>query len=103
MMAYHSEAIQLTLKLAPILALALDLPVDYFQRPGFFDDAIVSLRPLHYAAVESKPEVGVFGAGAHSDYGVFTDLVTDRVGGLQICRHKDEEPRVWEAVEAREG
>ena len=103
MMAYHSEAIRLTLKLADILALALDLPLDYFQRPGFFDNPIVSLRPLHYAAVESKPEEGVFGAGAHSDYGVFTYLVTDQVGGLQICRHKNKQPRVWEAVEAREG
>ena len=49
MMACHEAAVQLTLRLVDLLALALDLPQDYFQHPGFFDDPIVSVRLLHYA------------------------------------------------------
>ncbi len=32
----------------------------------------------------SDPAAGVYGAGAHSDYGMLTILATDRVPGLQI-------------------
>jgi isopenicillin N synthase-like dioxygenase len=32
----------------------------------------------------SAPSEGVFGAGAHSDYGMLTLLATDEVPGLQV-------------------
>jgi isopenicillin N synthase-like dioxygenase len=32
----------------------------------------------------SKPELGIYGAGAHSDFGLLTLLVTDEVSGLQV-------------------
>jgi isopenicillin N synthase-like dioxygenase len=32
----------------------------------------------------SAPGEGVFGAGAHSDYGMLTLLATDEVPGLQV-------------------
>jgi len=37
---------------------------------------------LHYEATVSKPEEGIYGCGAHCDYGLFTFLVTDEVSGL---------------------
>jgi hypothetical protein len=39
---------------------------------------------LFDAAEQSVPEDGVFGAGAHSDYGMLTLLKTDDVPGLQV-------------------
>lgn len=36
------------------------------------------------AEEKSVPEEGVFGAGAHSDWGMLTLLKTDSVSGLQV-------------------
>lgn len=33
----------------------------------------------------SEPANGIFGAGAHSDYGLITLLATDDNYGLQVC------------------
>jgi len=38
-----------------------------------------------HAAEESNIEEGMFGAGAHSDWGFLTLLITDDVPGLQVC------------------
>uniref|UniRef100_A0A3Q7GER1 Fe2OG dioxygenase domain-containing protein n=1 Tax=Solanum lycopersicum TaxID=4081 RepID=A0A3Q7GER1_SOLLC len=46
----------------------------------------------------SDPSNGIFGAGAHSDYGLITLLATDDVSGLQICKDKDAKPQIWEYV-----
>ncbi|XP_078442543.1 azadirone synthase LFS-like isoform X2 [Wolffia australiana] len=43
------------------------------------------------------------GASAHTDYGMITLLACDGVRGLQICKEKDENPRVWEDVAHLEG
>jgi isopenicillin N synthase-like dioxygenase len=51
------------------------------------------VRLLHYEATLSKPEDGVYGCGAHSDYGLFTFLLTDEEPGLEIF-FKDS----WHAV-----
>lgn len=54
-------------RLLRLLALSLGLPPQHFH--AFFQRPMVALRPLHYAALRSDPGAGVFGAGAHSDYG----------------------------------
>ncbi|RDX77312.1 encD [Mucuna pruriens] len=53
----------------------------------------------------SKGEMGPHEeiCSAHSDFGTLTLLVTNGVPGLQICRDKLEEPRVWEDVSHIEG
>ena len=41
---------------------------------------------LHYnLGRTSEPANGIFGAGAHTDYGLITLLATDDNYGLQVC------------------
>jgi isopenicillin N synthase-like dioxygenase len=46
---------------------------------------MAALRLLHYDATKSDIDSGIFGAGAHTDYGLITLLSTDSNPGLQIC------------------
>jgi len=41
-----------------------------------FTRTMSALRLLHYSDYQSKPTEGVFGCGAHTDYGMFTFLMT---------------------------
>lgn len=98
--AYFGAMRALGMRLVRLVALALDLPPDYFT--PMFSQPMLYLRPLHYALRKSDPGLvcfwpaclpdqhlevqhvslrsaamhaqGVFGAGAHSDYGEFTLL-----------------------------
>lgn len=69
-------------RVLPLIAEALHLPQDYFLRR--FTNPLMTLRPIHYTAEESKPAEGVLGAGAHTDWGFLTYLITDTTPGLQI-------------------
>ncbi|WIA38103.1 hypothetical protein OEZ86_001465 [Tetradesmus obliquus] len=80
--AYCDAATGLGMRLLRLLALSLGLPGGYFA--PYFTHPMVALRPLHYTAEVSSPGEGVFGAGAHSDYGMLTLLATDEVPGLQV-------------------
>lgn len=77
------------------LALQLDVERDYFVRGH--SGRNMTLRFLHYPAAGERPtpEGGQLGAGAHTDYGSFTLLLQDDVGGLQIRTGED-----WEDVPA---
>ncbi|EQC39073.1 hypothetical protein SDRG_03281 [Saprolegnia diclina VS20] len=55
-----------------------------FDGPGMFDRPMAALRLLHYSDHKSDVDGGVFGAGAHSDYGLLTLLSTDDQSGLEI-------------------
>ncbi|ERN15140.1 2-oxoglutarate-Fe(II) type oxidoreductase isoform X2 [Amborella trichopoda] len=95
---YHRECLERARVLARLIALALNLEPDFFDKPEILGEAIVTLRLLHYEGKAADPDKGIYGAGAHSDFGLLTLLATDDVLGLQICRHKDAQPRVWEYV-----
>lgn len=82
MQAYMDAIRGLADRLLPLIAIALQLPTDFFDM--YFDKPMASLRPLHYSAQVSLPDEGVYGAGAHTDYGVLTVLATDNNPGLQI-------------------
>ncbi|KAK9789915.1 hypothetical protein WJX73_001755 [Symbiochloris irregularis] len=82
MMNYHQACIDCTRRINRLIALALDLPATFFDDD--FTHLIASMRPLHYSAVVSNPEQGIFGAGAHTDYGMLTILATDDKPGLQV-------------------
>ncbi|XP_076951045.1 azadirone synthase LFS-like isoform X2 [Bidens hawaiensis] len=100
---YHQQALEVVRKTARLIALALDLDANFFERPEILGDPIAILRLLHYGGQISNPAKGIYGAGAHSDYGLITLLATDSVSGLQICKDKDAKPQVWEYVEPVKG
>ncbi|XP_050219813.1 2-oxoglutarate-Fe(II) type oxidoreductase hxnY-like isoform X2 [Mercurialis annua] len=100
---FHQEALEVARKVARIIALALDLDADFFDKPEMLGQPIAVMRLLRYGAYVSDPSKGIFGAGAHSDYGLITLLATDDVSGLQICKDKDAQPQVWENVAPLKG
>ncbi|KMT03189.1 hypothetical protein BVRB_8g197380 isoform B [Beta vulgaris subsp. vulgaris] len=95
---YHDQALEVARGVARIIALALDLEADFFDKPEMLGNPIATLRLLHYEGQVSDPSKGIYGAGAHSDYGLITLLATDDVVGLQICKDKDAKPQIWEDV-----
>ncbi|XP_040971165.1 2-oxoglutarate-Fe(II) type oxidoreductase hxnY isoform X6 [Gossypium hirsutum] len=95
---FHHEALEVGKAVSRIIALALDLEVDFFDKPEVLGKPIATLRLLHYEDQFSDPAKGIYGAGAHSDFGFITLLATDDVMGLQICKDKDAKPQIWEYV-----
>ncbi|XP_057969134.1 2-oxoglutarate-Fe(II) type oxidoreductase hxnY isoform X2 [Malania oleifera] len=95
---FHREALDVARAVARIIALALDLEGDFFDKSEMLGQPISILRLLHYEGRVSDPSNGIFGAGAHSDYGLITLLATDNVVGLQICKDRNAKPQKWEYV-----
>lgn len=95
---YHQEALEVAKKVARIIALALDLEAEFFDQPDMLGNPIAVLRLLHYEGQVSEPAKGIYGAGAHTDFGLITLLATDDAFGLQICKDKDAIPQIWEYV-----
>ncbi|CAL1375898.1 unnamed protein product [Linum trigynum] len=99
MESYHEKVMSAAGRLISLIALALKLDEDYFVKVGALDDPEGFLRLLHYPGeLGSSDEEPIYGASAHSDYGMTTLLLTDGVAGLQVCREKWRQPRVWEDV-----
>lgn len=67
-------------KMAPLYALALDKPVDFFDK--CFEEPIMWTRNAHYPAVE--PEENQFGISPHSDHSFMTLLPLPDVPGLEV-------------------
>lgn len=83
MLLYMDQITAVCHILVRLLAESLGLPANHF------DEAVVtlplaSLRLLHYEAVPSDTDRGVYACGAHTDYGLITVLLTDDQPGLQI-------------------
>ncbi|RZB78162.1 2-oxoglutarate-Fe(II) type oxidoreductase hxnY isoform G [Glycine soja] len=87
-------------KLYSLIALSLNMDEDFFDKIGAVDKPSAFLRLLRYPG-EMGPHQEI--CSAHSDTGALTLLMTDGVPGLQICRDKLKEPRVWEDVPYMEG
>ncbi|KAL8037671.1 hypothetical protein ABFX02_11G053000 [Erythranthe guttata] len=100
---YHHEALEVARAVSRLIALALDLNSDFFDQPEMLGKPIATLRLLHYQDRASEPDKGIYGAGAHSDFGLITLLATDDNYGLQICRDKDANPQIWEYVPPLKG
>lgn len=69
-------------RLMRILAVALDLPADWFADK--FELPASSLFINYYPATLAEPEPGRFRRGQHTDYGAVTVLYTDGESGLQV-------------------
>jgi isopenicillin N synthase-like dioxygenase len=86
MEAYFGAVHDLARRVTHAVAMALELPEDYFD--AWFTTPMVIMSPLHYPP-QSGGEDGEIseariGAGAHSDYGCLALLAQDGRGGLQV-------------------
>ncbi|MBU0642973.1 MAG: isopenicillin N synthase family oxygenase [Alphaproteobacteria bacterium] len=79
MLAYYDHIWALSRALHRAFELDLNLPQDYFA--PHFTAPLATLRVLSYPAATDGAGIG---AGAHTDYGSVTLLMTDGVGGLQV-------------------
>lgn len=79
MLSYYTAVLDLSVALHRAFEMDLDLPEGYF--PPHFTEPMAILRILSYPAA---PDGDGIGAGAHTDYGSVTLLMTDGVGGLQV-------------------
>ncbi|KAJ7944719.1 2-oxoglutarate (2OG) and Fe(II)-dependent oxygenase superfamily protein [Quillaja saponaria] len=90
-------------QLLPLIALSLDLDEEFFEKVGAMVKPETFLRLLHYPGDFGSYDEELYGASAHSDYGMITLLASDDVQGLQVCREKFKQPRLWEDVPHVEG
>jgi len=81
---YHSTIGRVSHRLMSALALALDLPDDWFM--PYVDRDVRTVRSLRYPSLVQAPEADQFGIAAHSDYGSITILNTNGISGLQVER-----------------
>lgn len=98
MESYHKKLMSAGKKLIYLIAMALNLDEDYFEKVGALDTPNGLLRLLHYPGELGCFNEQIYGASEHSDYGMITLLASDGVPGLQVCRDKFNQPRLWEDV-----
>lgn len=82
--AYFGAVRALAMKLLPVFSLAVEQPVDYFD--AFFDPPATTLRLVRYPPTPGPRPDDFMGIYPHTDYGFFTLLAQDDVGGLEIQR-----------------
>jgi isopenicillin N synthase-like dioxygenase len=81
--AYYRAMDGLAQKMMRIFAVALDLPEGFFNNQ--IDHAISAMRALNYPHQSVVPKPGQLRAGAHTDYGSLTILLSESApGGLEI-------------------
>lgn len=80
MLAYYDAALAQGVALHRAFALDLGLDEDHFD--PVFQEPLAALRLLHYPPGTGAE--GEIGAGAHTDYGAITLLMTDGEPGLQV-------------------
>lgn len=81
MLDYFDANLALGRALHRMFARDLGLDEDFFAQS--FTAPMATLRLLHYPA--GTGAAGEIGAGAHTDYGSITLLMTDGEAGLQVC------------------
>lgn len=84
---YYGAMECLMYRLLQGFALALDLPRDAFD--ALFRKPLTQMRLLHYPAQEVVKD-NMIGARAHRDFGFFTILLQDGVGGLEVSNQSAE-------------
>ncbi|KAI1339804.1 hypothetical protein F5Y15DRAFT_382171 [Xylariaceae sp. FL0016] len=95
MKTYFEKIKALQDTLVKIIALTLNVDYDEIFKP-LLSDSLRGLRLLHYPPQDDGTKLG---AGAHTDFGALTCLLTDGVSGLQIMNDANE----WVDVEIDNG
>ncbi|KAL0446329.1 UNVERIFIED_CONTAM: 2-oxoglutarate-dependent dioxygenase imqE [Sesamum latifolium] len=80
---YYKRVLNAGERLISLIALALNLDENFFNDVGAFNLPNAFLRLLHYPGELGSCSEEIYGASAHSDYGMITLLATDGIGGLQ--------------------
>ncbi|KAK6947547.1 Non-hem dioxygenase N-terminal domain, partial [Dillenia turbinata] len=93
MESYYKQVLTAGKRLLSLVALSLGLDESFFVKIGALDGPDTRLRLIHYPGELESSNEEVYGASAHSDYGMITLLATNGV-----CRDKLKKPRVWENV-----
>ena len=81
MTEYHSQMLAFGKKLLNVFALALNMPIDYFDDK--FKKPMAQLRVLRYPSTKythGEP----MGAGEHTDFGWITMISENDTGGLEV-------------------
>lgn len=104
MLGFESKCWQVGMQILSCFAYKLGFDADFFTRahdPS--KDAYQStLRMLHYFAVDPalKDQLGVWRAGAHTDFDCLTLLFQQKgQGGLQVCPGKEADAQQWTSIE----
>jgi isopenicillin N synthase-like dioxygenase len=80
---YYRRVEELGTRIEEMFALALGLPAGFFRK--YTDRQIGALRIIRYPPLAAAPLPGQLRAGAHTDYGTFTMLLSEnRPGGLEV-------------------
>ncbi|KAK8510858.1 hypothetical protein V6N13_097576 [Hibiscus sabdariffa] len=103
METYYEKVLSVGAELLSLIALSLRLDADFFEKLGALNDPLANMGLLYYPGGLDCSDEEIYGASAHSDFGMITLLATDGVPGLQICREKTEQPHVWEDVPSMSG
>ncbi|CAN5753415.1 2-oxoglutarate and iron-dependent oxygenase domain-containing protein [soil metagenome] len=82
--AYEKAMEDFCRRLLRPMALALDLPRDWFL--PYFEQPTTFLRLLHYPPHAIDAPEDAFGSAPHTDYGFITILCQDKSGGLEVRR-----------------
>ncbi|KAJ4713837.1 2-oxoglutarate (2OG) and Fe(II)-dependent oxygenase superfamily protein [Melia azedarach] len=104
MLKYQQEVLNVGRAVSRLIAIALDLNVDFFDQPEFLGNALPYVSFNHYGVEGADPSKEyILGTPAHSDPSLITLLATDDIPGLQICRDVHANPRIWKYVSPLKG
>jgi isopenicillin N synthase-like dioxygenase len=81
MLAYYRAMEVMTVRLVPVVALALGLPADYFAEA--FAEPNCTIRLIHYPP-HPQPEDNEFGFAPHTDNNFITFLAQSELPGLEV-------------------
>lgn len=82
MQQYQAATIDLSKQLLRLVAMNLDLPLDYFDERATLP--IASLKLAWYPPRPTNAQVNQHGVGAHTDWGALTLVAGDGTPGLQV-------------------
>ncbi|KAJ4713838.1 2-oxoglutarate (2OG) and Fe(II)-dependent oxygenase superfamily protein [Melia azedarach] len=101
---YQQEATNVGRRIGKIIAVALNLSEDFFDQPELIGSANANYNNMfHYGGYGAELSNDVVGSPPHCDLNLITLLATDDIWGLQICREKNTESLVWEAIAPLKG
>lgn len=107
MLAFEAQCWQLGMALLSCFADKLGFESDFFTRAHNpeQDSYQSALRLLHYFAIDPahKDKLGLWRAGAHTDWNCLTLLFQQKgQGGLQVCPGKEMEEQQWTSIVPRD-